>query len=86
MIEYKKRPVNMVRSMSNKVLLGCRKVCLHLSLKNNSKGLILNLQNVYYLPNNLCNLVSLRLLYNSKIYYNNKQKIWYHIKFEKVLA
>lgn len=54
--------------MSNKVLLSIKKLYPGYSLENNGKNLIFNLQNIYYLCNSLCNLVSLRLFNNNKIY------------------
>ena len=53
--------------MSNEVSPGRGEVCLRLSLKNNSEGLILKLQNIYYLPNSPYNLVSLGLFSNNEI-------------------
>lgn len=41
---------------------------------------------MYYLPNSLCNLVSLGLLNNSSIFYNNKYKNFHQITPKKVLA
>lgn len=73
-------------SMSNGVLPGHEKVDLHLDLEDNSEGLVLNLQNVYYLPNSSCNLVSLKLLNNSGIYHNNKIETLYHVKSKTVSA
>ena len=72
--------------MSNEVSPGRGKICLHLSLKDNSEGLILKLQSIYYLPNSPCNLVSLGLLNNSEIYHINKRKTLYHVESKKVLA
>lgn len=86
MTEYQKRPTKVGRSTSDGMSPERGKVCLRLGLKDNSKGLILNLQNVYYLPNSLCNLVSLRLLNNNSIFYNNKHKNLYQITSKKILA
>ena len=86
MTEYKKYLTKVGRSTSNRVLLRRKKVCLRLGLKDNLKSLILKLQNVYYLPNSLCNLVSLRLLNNSGIFHNNEHKNLYQITFKKILA
>lgn len=72
--------------MSNRVLLNCDKVYFSLSLKNNSESLISSFQNIYYLLNSFYNLVSLKLLNNGRIYYNNKFKILYYVELKKVLA
>lgn len=61
-------------------------VRLHFAVEDNFEGLILNLQNVYYIWNNLCNLIILGLLNESKIYYNNKRKTLYYISSRKVLV
>ena len=85
-MKYQKRPIKVSRSTSDRVLPGRGKVCLKLGLEDDSKGLILNLQNVYYLPNSPGNLVSLGLLNNSGIFYNNKLKNLYQITSKRVLA
>lgn len=85
MIEYQKHPTKAGRFTLNRVLLGRRKICLKLGLENNLKGLIFNFQNIYYLANNFCNLVSLKLMNNSNIFYNNKLKNLYQIISKKVL-
>lgn len=74
------------RSTSDEVLPGKGKIQLRLRLDDNSEGLILNLHNMYYFPNSLCNLVSLGLLNNSGIYYDNKHKSFYQIGSRKTLA
>lgn len=48
--------------------------------------MILNLQNIYYFLNNLCNLVSLEFLNNSRIYHNNENKILYQLENNRILA
>ena len=64
-------------SMSDGVSLGRGKLRLRLALKDGSERLILNLYNVYYLPNSSCNLLSLGLLNDSGIYHNNKNETQY---------
>ena len=72
MMEYQERSTKVGGSTSDGVSPGRGKVCLRLGLEDDSEGLLLNLQNVYYLPNSPCNLVSLGLLNNSGIFYNNE--------------
>lgn len=72
--------------MSNKILPGRKKVRFCLGFENNFEELVFNFQNMYYLSNSLCNLVSLRLLNNSRIYYNNILETLYHIKSKKILV
>lgn len=86
MIEYQERLIKVGGSTSDGVLLGKGKVCLRLGLEDDSEGLILNLQNVYYLPNSPCNLVSFGLLNKSGIFYNNELKNLHQITFKRVLA
>lgn len=85
MEDYNK-PIKIGRSILNRSLLGRKKIQLQLSLKDSSKSFILNLQNVYYLLSSQCNLVSLKLLNNSKIFYYNKNKILYQLESKKILA
>ena len=86
MMEYQERPTKVGGSTSDGMLPGRRKICLRLGLEDNSEGLILNFQNVYYLPNSFYNLVSLGLLNNSGIFYNNKLENLYQITSKRVLA
>lgn len=86
MTEYQERPTKVGGSTSDRVLPGREKVRLRLGLEDNSEGLILNLQNVYYLPNSPCNLVSLGLLNNNGIFHNNEHENLYQITSKRVLA
>ena len=86
MTEYKEQPTNVGGSTSNGISPGRGKVRLRLSLQDNSEGLILNLRNVYYLPNSPCNLVSLGLLNDSGIYHSNERETLYHVDSKRVLA
>lgn len=86
MIKYQDNLTKVKVSTSNGVSLRKDKIWLRLRLVDDSEGLILNLYNVYYFPNSLCNLISLRLLNNSNIYYNNKYKSLYLINLRKILT
>lgn len=77
MTEYQERLTKVDGSTLDKMSLRRRKVCLKLDFENNLKDLILNFQNMYYLLNSFCNLISLRLFNNSGIFYNKKHKNLY---------
>lgn len=48
--------------------------------------MIFDLKDVFFLPSNPCNLVSLVLLNKHDIFYNNKNKTLYNLKIKEVLA
>lgn len=73
-------------SIPDGLLPGRRKIRLQLGLKNKTKGFILNQGNVKYFLSNLCNLISFKLLNNSKIFYNNKNKTLYQFENKKNLS
>ena len=85
MYKYMERPTRIGGSTSEGVLLGRGKVRLRLA-NDNKDGVILNLKNIYYLPSNPSNLVSLALLNNHGIYYNNKKERLCEKSSEKILA
>ncbi len=62
------------------------KIRIRLGFEDGSEGLVLNLQNVYYLPSSPCNLVSLRLLNNSGILHDNENETLYQLGSKSVLA
>lgn len=86
MKEYYDKLIKIDGSTSNRFLPRKRKIRLRLSLEDRSKGLILNLQNFYYLLSSLYNLVSLELLNNNRILDDNENKTLYQLKSKKVLA
>ena len=67
------------RSTSHGISPGREKIRRILALKDGSEGLILNPSNVFYLLNSPYNLLSLGLLNNSGIYYDNKNETLYKI-------
>lgn len=71
--------------MPNRLLPERRKPQLQLRLKNKTKGFILNPRNVNYFLSKLYNFISFKLLNNSKIFYNNKNKILYQFESKKIL-
>lgn len=82
---YNNKSTKISRSNLNKILLRQRKICLRLSFENDLKDPIFNLQNIYYLLNSPYNLIYLRLIINSNIFYKNKYKNTYQITSKKVL-
>lgn len=85
-MEYCAHITKIGESTSDGISPGWKKIWLRLALKNGSKGLILNLSNVFYLHNSLYNLLNLELLNNSDIYNNNKNKTFYKIYKRQILA
>lgn len=86
MTEYNKKSMRIGRSILDRLSLGRGKIGVWLGLENDSKGVILNLRNIYYLPNSLCNLMSLELLKDSGIFPDNRNKTLYQLGSESVLA
>lgn len=60
------------------VFSGCGTDRITLTLEDGWEEVILNLWNVFYLLNSLCNLVSLRLLNDANIFYDNENHILYN--------
>lgn len=77
MTEYTKKPTRVGESIADRISLGRKKVKIRLAKKDSSKDLMLTVINVFYLPNSASNLVSFGLLDNTKIYYHNKDQIFY---------
>lgn len=86
MTEYHKKATQIGGFTSNGVFFERRKVRLWLSQKNGLKKVILNLKDVFYFPSSPSNLISLALLNNSGIFYNNENETLYNIYIKKVLA
>lgn len=85
MHDYIERPTRIGGSTSEGVSPGSGKVCLRLANDNKDRA-ILNLKNVYYLPSSPSNLVSLALLNNHGIYYNNEKEKLYDKSSRRILA
>lgn len=85
-MDYLSNPTRVRGLTSDGILSGRRTIKIRLAKENHSKRLILNLQNIFYLPNNLSNLISLELLNNASIYHNNKNQTLYDKVFSKSLA
>lgn len=86
MTEYREQPIGIGGSTSIEISSGWKKICLCLALEDDSKGLIFDFNNMYYLPNSSCNLVSLACLNDNDIYYDNKNEALYHCTTQRVLA
>lgn len=86
MTEYRAHTTRIGGSTSHGISPGRGKIRLRLALKDGSEGLILNLSNVFYLPNSPCNLLSLGLLNNSGIYHDNENETLYEIHTRQILA
>lgn len=78
MTGYLANPIKVRNSTSDGILPGHEIVKIRLTKEDGSKKLILNLWNVFYLPNSLFNLVSLGLLNDIGIYHDNKNQILYN--------
>lgn len=87
MMKYQELPTRIGSSTSDGISPSRESVRLRLAVKDGSEGLVLNLRNVFYLPNSPCNLVSLGLLNDSSgIFHNNKAGTLYEVKTKKTLA
>lgn len=86
MTVYQRQPTKVSRSTLHRVSPGRKRVCFRLELENGLESLILNLENVYYLPNSPYNLLSLGLLNNSGIFYDNKYQNLHQVTTKRVLA
>lgn len=86
MTEYREQPIGVGGSTLIETSSGREKMCFCLALEDDSERLIFDLNDVYYLPNSLCNLVSLACLNDNDIYYDNENKALYHCITQRVLA
>lgn len=86
MTKYRERPIGVGDSNSIGIFPERGKIYLRFDLKDYREGLVLDLNDMYYLPNSLCNLVSFIYQIDNDIYYDNKNEILYHCKTWKVLA
>ncbi len=86
MTNFAERPTRVGGSTSDGVSPGRETVQIRLALEDGTEGVILNLQNVYYLSNSPSNLISLSLLNDAGIYYDNKQQALYNKASQRPLA
>lgn len=71
MTDYTEKPTKVGGSTADGMSPGRGTVRVKLALEGGSKGVTLNLRNVFYLPNSLSNQVSLSLLNDAGVYYDN---------------
>lgn len=88
MTNYIEKPTRIGGSTSEGVSPGRGKVRLRLAISKDidKQGVTLTLNNVYYLPSSPSNLVSLALLNDNKIYYDNENETLYDSDTKGVLA
>ncbi len=86
MTDFTKRPTRVEGSTVDGVSPRCGTVRIRLALEDRSEKLIFNLRNVFYLPNNPSNLVSLGFLNNVGVYYDNERQALYDKISQKPLA
>ena len=80
MTDFTEKPTRVGGSTADSVSIGRRTVCIRLALEDGSERLIFNLRNVFYFPNGPSNLVSLGLLNDAGVYYDNER----HTLYEKI--
>lgn len=85
MTDFTENLIKVRGSISDKILPRKRKVKIRLVLKDGSKGIKLTLTNISYFSNNPPNLVNLGLLNTVKIYYHNKNQIFYYLHRYRML-
>lgn len=86
MTDYLANPTRVGGSTSDGISPGRGTVKIRLANEDGSEGLILNLRNVFYLPNSPSNLVSLGLLNDAGIYHDNENQTLYDKVSRKPLA
>lgn len=59
---------------------------IRLALEDGQEGIILNFWNVFYLSNSLSNLVSLSLLNDANIFYDNERHTLYNKTSRRLLT
>lgn len=84
--EYYNKLTYIRKSLSNSLLQSCKKIHFCITSKNKSQRIIIDFKVVFLLLSSLSNLISLTLLNNSRIYYNNKNEILYNINTKNILA
>lgn len=77
MTDYSASPTKVGGSTSDGLSPGRGTVKIRLAKEDGSEGLILNLRNIFYLPNSPSNLVSLGLLNDAGIYHDNENQTLY---------
>lgn len=78
MTNFIEKPTNAGGSIVDGISPGSETVQIKLDLEDGQEEVILNLCNVFYLSNSPSNLVSLSLLYEANIFYDNQHYILYN--------
>ncbi len=86
MTKFYDKPTRIGGSISDGVSPGRGKVRLRLSQKDGTEGVILNLKDVFFPPSSPCNLVSLALLNNHKIFHDNENETLHDLETKEVFA
>ena len=86
MTDSAEKPTRVGRSTSDGASPGRGTVQIRLALEDGCKRIILNLRNVFYLSNSPSNLISLTLLNDVGIYYNNEEQALYDKANQKPLV
>ncbi len=86
MTEYHERPTRIGGSTADSMSPGWGKVRLFLILKDGRESVILDLKNVFLLPHSPSNPVSLGLLNNHEIFYDNENEMLYDRTTKETLA
>ncbi len=86
MTEYQELSIRIGGLTSDGIFPGRGRILLQLALKDLLEDLVLNLRNVYYFFNSLCNLVSFGFLNKSGIFDDNENETLYQIKSKQTLA
>lgn len=86
MTDFIKKPTNVGGLTVDGISPGYGTMRIRLALEDGRKEIVLNLQNVFYLPNSPSNLVSLSLLNDANIFYNNERHTLYNKTSRRPLA
>ncbi len=86
MTDFAERPTRVGKFTLDGIFPGRGTVRIRLVSEDGSEGIILNFRNVFYIPNSPSNLISLSLLNDVSIDYNNKQQALYDKASRKLFA
>lgn len=84
--DFIEKPTRIEELMADRIFLGRETVWIGLALEDGQEEIILDLQNISYLPNSPSILVGLSFLNNADILYNNERHILYNRTSQKLLA
>lgn len=84
--KYYKQLTKIGKSITNKIFPRSWKVRLRLSFNNGCKGVIFNLNNVYFPPSSFSNLISFGFFNDYHIFHNNKNENLHNYNTKQILA